>query len=333
MAQSGEICKRSMIKWLLLIVVVLIIAAFLLVLFLGLHKLQEPELRNVTLRWGEVTTATTEVLGTITVYNPNSVSLPIEGITCDIKMNGIEIGSAEAIDLKIEEETEFPVEIVAQIDNAKIPEFWTEHVKRDEKSVAEIELHIAFNLEGVKFTIPYTLKQPVETDILSYLSKIDPVSVEKKTDIPLLGETTVFKISLNSLSGNWGPTTPHTSNMELHADVYNDNLYPLLIPKIECFIESNGLPLGFGETGLINAMLPKSSKDIEISAILDSSLMKEWFVRHIQQDEKSMFDIQIQMTFELPGDILEKIGIDNLSITLWEGSHEIDTDILGNETQ
>ncbi|GAH40360.1 unnamed protein product, partial [marine sediment metagenome] len=105
---------------------------------------------------------------------------------------------------------------------------------------------------------------------MSYLSGIKPISVEKKADLPILGEKTVFKISLNSLSGAWGTATPQTSQMELIANVYNDNLYPLLIPKIECFIESNGMSIGFGETGLVNAMLPKSDKDIEIAATLDT---------------------------------------------------------------
>lgn len=119
--------------------------------------------------------------------------------------------------------------------------------------------------------------------------------------------------------------------MELIASVYNDNLYPLLIPKVKFFIESNGILIGYGETGLINAILPNSSKDIKIAVNLDTSLMDEWFVRHIQQGEKSAFDIQIFMDFELPEEILKMLGLEDLSITLWEGTHEIETDILGSK--
>ncbi|MFC1981995.1 LEA type 2 family protein [Chloroflexota bacterium] len=320
-------------KWFLIIVsiVVVVCVAAVFVVYSGLNKLQEPELRSVSLEWGQVTSATTEVLGTITVYNPNSVPLPIESVTCNIKLDGIHVGSAETIDLQIEEEAEFPVKIVIEIDNAKIPEFWAEHLRRDEKSEAEIVMRIAFDLEGIEFTLPYTLRQPVETNILSGLSQIEPISVEKKTDIPILGEKTVFKVSLNKLSGAWGTATPQTSQMELIANVYNDNLYPLLIPKIKCIIESNGMPMGSGETGLFNAVLPRSSKDIGIGVTLDTSLMDEWFVRHIQQGEKSSFAIQILMDFELPEQVFEMIGREDLSITLWEGSHEIETDILGSK--
>ncbi|GAG26784.1 unnamed protein product, partial [marine sediment metagenome] len=52
-------------------------------------------------------------------------------------------------------------------------------------------------------------------------------------------------------------------------------------------------------------------------------------VRHIQQGEKSTFNIQVLMVFEVPQEILKLIGQDDLSITLWEGTNEVETDILG----
>ena len=91
-------------------------------------------------------------------------------------------------------------------------------------------------------------------------------------------------------------------------------LYPLLVPKVRCTIESNGISLGSGETGLINAFLPKSNNDVEIVAILNSGLMGDWFVRHIQQGEISAFNIQVLMVFEVPQEILQMIGHDDLSI-------------------
>lgn len=316
-------------KWGLISLGVVAFAVIIFIVFSSVGKLQEPEIRGVALDWGQVTETTTEVLGTITIYNPNSVPLPVNRITCDIKIDGISVGEAETIDLQIEEEAEFPVKISAKIDNTKIPDVWAEHIRRNEKSEVSIELHATFDLGGVDFTIPYTIKRPMETDLLSYLKEVDPITVEKKIEIPILGERTVFKISLESLSGKWGPTTPQTSQLNLSARVYNDNPYPLLVPKVRCVVESNGLPLGSGETGLVNAFLPKSHNDEEIVATLDSGLMDDWFVRHIQQGEKSTFNIKVLMVFEVPEAVLEWIGQDDLSITLWEGTNEVETDILG----
>ncbi|GAG20080.1 unnamed protein product, partial [marine sediment metagenome] len=158
-------------KWVLLSLGVIACTVILFVVFSSVGKLQKPEIREVSLDWGQVTETTTEVLGTITVYNPNSVALPVDRITCDIKMDGISVGRAETIDLQIEKEAEFPVKISAKIDNTKIPDFWVEHIRRNEKSEASIELHAIFDLGGVDFTIPYTIKRPIETDLLSYLKE------------------------------------------------------------------------------------------------------------------------------------------------------------------
>ncbi len=324
-------------KWILLSLGIVACAVILFIVFSNGGKLQEeierfkPEIREVSLDWGQVTVATTEVVATITIYNPNSVPLPVKRITCDIKIDGIKVGKAETINLQIEEEAEFPIKISAKIDNTKIPDLWAEHIRRNEKSEASMELHATFDLGGVDFTIPFTIKRPIETDLLSYLKEIDPIPVEKRIEIPILGEKTVFSISLERLSGKWGPTTPQTSQINLSANVYNDNLYPLLVPKMRCTIESNGISLGSGETGLINAFLPKSSNDLEIVTTLNSGLMNEWFVRHIQQDEISTFNIQVLMVFEVPQEILQLIGQDGLSITLWEGTNEVETDMLGRK--
>ena len=184
---------------------------------------------------------------------------------------------------------------------------------------------------GVEFTIPFTIKQPIETDLLSYLEDIEPITVEKKVKVPILGEKTVFKMSLEALSARWGPTTPQNSQIDISAFIRNDNLYPLLVPKVKCTIESNGILLGSGETGTIDALLPKSDNEVEIEATLNSGIMDKWFVKHVQQGEISSFNIKVFMVFEVPKEILKLIGQNSLSIDLWEGTQEVETDILGTK--
>lgn len=96
----------------------------------------QPDIRNISLEWGEVTESSIEVLATLTVYNPNSVSLPVNKVICEIELNGIRVGSAETIDLKIEKKSEFPFRISTKIDPAMIPSVWQEHIRQHEKSEA-----------------------------------------------------------------------------------------------------------------------------------------------------------------------------------------------------
>ena len=59
--------------------------------------------------------------------------------------------------------------------------------------------------------------------------------------------------------------------------------------------------------------------------------MDKWFVKHVQQGEISSFNIKVFMVFEVPKEILKLIGQDSLSIDLWEGTQEVETDILGTK--
>ena len=323
-------------KKIILAILGVVFIAIIVAVVVIIGKLQEnvkglqPDIRNISLEWGEVTENSIEILGTLTVYNPNSVSLPVTKITCDVDLNGINIGSAETIGLKVEKTSEFPVKFSAKIDKNKIPSVWAEHIQRNEKSEASIKIRATFDLGIGEFTFPYTVKQPFETHLLSQLTRVGPVPVEKKVKLPLLGERTVFNMTLESLSGTWGKVTPDTSEIKISAVMLNDNPYPLLVPKVKSEIESNGIIVGYGETGLLNTFGSNDTREVEVVATLNLRQMSEWFVRHIQQGEKSTFNIRIYMQFEVVDDILELLGGDGLTVTLWEGNQTVETDLLGN---
>ncbi len=321
-------------KWIIILAGIIIIALVIvgINLFGNVKTIldsAEPEIRGVSLSWGRVTTDTTEIQGTVRVFNPNTVPLPITEISCDIIINDIKVGSGKTIGLQIKENTEFPVQISAVFDNAKFADVWAEHVRRNEKSEVSIKLGISVDIDIGAITVPFTIDQSFETDLLMNLASVEPASVEKKVKVPILGEKTIFKLTFAGLSGTWGTTTTQTSQINLSATIHNENPYPLLVPKVKCTIESNGLIVAYGETGLLNTLGPDSTEEVKFAATLNTSLMNEWFIQHIQQDEKSEFVIRVFMGFEVNDKILEIMGQDDLSITLWEDSQEIETDILG----
>ncbi len=123
--------------------------------------------------------------------------------------------------------------------------------------------------------------------------------------MPILGEKTIFKLTFAGLSGTWGTTTSQNSQIDLSATIHNENPYPLLAPKVKCTIESNGLIVAYGETGLLNTLEPDSTEEVKFVATLNTSLMNEWFIQHIQQDEKSEFVIRVFMGFDVNDEILK----------------------------
>ena len=147
----------------------------------------QPEVRGVTLEWGEVTPQSAEFTTTLLVYNPSPISLPVKRVTSEIFMDGIPMGSAETLDLRIEKQAEFPIRVSARIDNTKIPAFWAEHIRRQEKSEAQIDTKATFDLGLTDFTFPFRVKRPITTDLLSPLSRMEPIRVEQAVRLPGAG--------------------------------------------------------------------------------------------------------------------------------------------------
>jgi LEA14-like dessication related protein len=289
----------------------------------------KPEVREITSQWGEVTRETTELITTIMAYNPNPFSLPVKRVDCDFGVDGIKIGHAETQGLHIEKKTEFPIVIHTEIDNSKMPELWTEHIKRHEQSEAEIDIGATFDLLVRDFTFRHTLKRPLETDLLSMLGEVGPTTTEKKAKLPLVGEKTVLKITLDSVSGSWGEATPEHTELNLSAIIRNDNPYPLPLPGMAYDIKLNDIALSSGQTEVSYILLPNLNKTVDAILILDNSHLDECFVSHINCGERSTFDISASLVFKLPIDVAALLGEDKVAIPICEVSHQFETDIAG----
>jgi LEA14-like dessication related protein len=300
------------------------LASFSLACSRAQEKIEQmkPEMRGMTLEWGVVNPETTEIVGTINVYNPNPISLQVKKIAYAINMDGINVGSAESPGLQIEKNAEFPIKVSAKINNAKIPGFWTEHIKRTENSEVTVEISPTFDLKITDFTFPFKVKQSIQTNLLSSLGKVGPIPLEKKIKLPIVGEKSIFKASIESLTGKWGTITPQTTQINLLAIIHNENPYPLVVPKMEYNMDINGITLGSGESRLQFVCAPNSRGDVNLVATLNTNQMDKWFVSHVRQGEKSIFNMSVSLVFDIP-------GYDKYSIPIWEGSQNMETDILG----
>ncbi|GEM_PF-3228759 len=93
----------------------------------------------------------------------------------------------------------------------------------------------------------------------------------------------------------------------------------------------NAIALASGESGTNYLFAPNSKNDVSTTVVLETRLMDRWFVSHIRQGEKSTFNIQVSLVFELPKDIAQQLGQDRLTVRVWEGSQGFETDILGSK--
>ena len=240
------------------------------------------------------------------------------------------MGHAKNYDIHIGKETESQILIYTEIDNSKIPALWVEHLNHDEKSEVDIDVGITFNLKVKDFTFHHHLKHSLETDLLSALRGATPKHIERKVKVPLVGEVTIFKITVNALSGSWREVAPEHTNLSLSATIHNDNAYPLPLPRTAYNVDLNDKMLALGKSTVNYLLPPDSDRAIDIVIVLDNSQLDECFISHIENEERSTFNIQASLVFELPGEIAVILGSKELSIPVWEGSQQFDTNILEN---
>ncbi len=103
--------------------------------------------------WGAVSQATTQLLGTIVLKNEIVLPLPIQGLGLGIDMNKIRV----VPDVRVTPGLPYlppgksvPLKLDAQVDNAKLVEWWTSHLQQGEETIVTVQI-------GVTIVLPWAL--------------------------------------------------------------------------------------------------------------------------------------------------------------------------------
>ena len=288
-----------------------------------------PEIQSVTFTWGDISESQITIIGTAQVNNPNDKPLPVNDLLFTLDINGIQIGTGETRGLSLKKKAVIPVVFEGRFSVAKFSEVWKAHVLAGEKSVITLDVKAVVDLGAVNVTVPYvTVPFSFDTDLLSSLAKVNSGVVEKTQKIPLLGEKTIFKLTFDGLTGAWGRISDGSSEIQLTLQITNANPYPLLVPRVHVTVESNGLTLASGETGILTTFDSNDTRDVSVIVSLDNEAMETWVARHIRNYERSDITIRVFMGFDAEGIAADLLGLDNLSITLWENTQTLETDLL-----
>ncbi len=127
------------------------------------------EVKDIKLRWGDVTHDTTQIIVSATVVNDMPVPLYLNYLEYEIYMNGIKMGSGRITSTKIiKPNSQGKVEFTMYIDNSKIPEWWVTHIKNGEKTTVKVKMGVGMSLQGRNIFIPLnSYTYTIQTHILS----------------------------------------------------------------------------------------------------------------------------------------------------------------------
>lgn len=277
------------------------------------ERVGKPEVRELSHSWGSVTHDTTEISTNVVVYNPNPVSIPFKKITLDLYMNELRMatGSTEE-DLEIKAGQETSILLTSYFDNGKIPDWWVSHLKKGEKSDVKIEGGVVFDLGTLgEYRFPFERAQIIETDLLEKLN----IEEDKTYSVGPVS------LTMKSLSSSWGKVTHDSSEINHRAVIHNPNPFPIPVSGIDYEIKMNDVLVGGGTTH--NPVILKAMADtiIPFTTEIDNKMLDEWWVTHIQNNEKTTLLTEIQLVVEVQDT--------EYKFTLTREEKEFKTDLLG----
>jgi len=269
-----------------------------------------PEVKSITHSWGAVTHDTTEIVTEVVVYNPNPFSIPIKRIVFDLYMNGIKIasGSSEGVSLAGRQNT--TVTLKSFLDNGKIPEWFASHVAQGEVTNVVLNGSIVFDLKVAEFAYPFEQTFTLKTDLLAGLNIDQPQDIK-------VGPVT---LTLKELRSSWGAVTPEKIEIVHRAVIHNPQLVSIPITRIDYEIYMNDVKVGEGTT--YNPIVLRGGGDTTVlfTTTIDNTMLDEWWVTHIKNNEKTKLRVKIYATIEIAGV--------EYSFKLCEVEQDITTNIL-----
>ena len=243
----------------------------------------EPEIREVSYEWGEVTPSRTEIITKVKVYNPNPIHLPLKNVLSEVYMGDIKMGEGSALKAGIRANSESTVVITTKLDNTKIPQWWVSHIRNNEKSTIKVTATLVFDLKVTDFNYPFEFSKPIETNILAGLNP-------EKTQKFKSGPVTLTM----SIESHWGAISEDYTEIMTTASIYNASPYPIPVPRLDCFIQLNEIKIAKGLIDGSTIIAPKSETMLTFTTKLDNKMLDDWWVSHIKGGERTQGVVTIK---------------------------------------
>lgn len=118
------------------------------------------EIVDASARFGDINQKSTELVIPLEIKNVNDYAIPTPQLTGNLKMNDVKIAEFTANNVETSSDTNIParetrkVTIRAKMSNKNIDEWFESHVRKSEKTDAELNIYLGFDVGGTSIRIP-----------------------------------------------------------------------------------------------------------------------------------------------------------------------------------
>jgi LEA14-like dessication related protein len=157
----------------------------------------------------------------------------------------------------------------------------------------------------------------VEERVKEEVGKLTAEAAEEFSNI-------VGNISIEGMSNRWGGATEESTVIKTEVRVRNDNDIPLYVRRISFVMDMNNITMVTGESQDKILLRSKSVTKVSVESVMDNTRIPEWWVSHIRNGEKTLVEINVEITLE------EIMGIP-VSIPPCYGRSKITVSVRGKE--
>ncbi len=300
-----------------LVALVLLVAGGVAAAFAA-GALKVPRVEEVHNSWGDVTAQQTDIVTSIVLDNPNSVSLGLNNLSLGdrVFLNDIQVGQGQSKGVHLPEGVS-TIKIVTAIDNSRIADWWPTHIANGERTTLRIapygETHIlgwALSVPGPDFTNSF------QTDLLAAANSNTPQT------LTLVGG---YGVTIESRQFHWGATNSKTTNIDGTVMVYNNTPVPIPISRIDFQFVMNSITVGQGSTGSSIVLQPGQDTPVPMHFFITNAKLDEWWPTHVEAGEKTHYQIIVGAVFE---PTLPLIGQRTFDIPLANFENDFQTHLL-----
>lgn len=282
--------------------IIVILLAFTLLGCAEQAGLGKPQIKGTTNEWGESTSSTTEIITKVDVYNPNPVPLPLKNVLTQVYMNDVKMGEGSAVKSQIDADSNSTILISTDIQNEKIPEWWVTHIENDEVSTMSMKGDMVFDLKVTEFEYPIEKTRKVKTDVLGGLS----VSSQK---IDSQGGS----ITIESAESQWGEVNQNYTEIVTAVNIRNDYPVKISIEEVKYMVKINGIRLATDSSEVSKDIKANSEAELSLSTNMTNEKLEEWWVTHIENNERSEINTTVQAVVDAGGQEFEFNLVDQQS--------------------
>jgi LEA14-like dessication related protein len=279
-----------------------------------------PSVVAVENRFGDVNQNRTIINTGLTVDNPNPIGVRLGDSTVNytVLMNDVEMARGSKAGLRIGSGNS-TLPFRTRMFNERIPPWWVSHIRNDEVTNVTIDATVRTSVLGNR-SVDLDQQQEVETDIISAFASDETRPVDGPSN-PLYDNPVLY---INSTDAEWGEVDRRATPIPMEFVVYNPQLEPYTITEVGYDISMNGVPMGQGTTDETYVIPGGTTETIRTTPTIDNRNLDEWWVSHLENDQRTTLRIDFYARVELPTGNEIRVPLDRLTYT-----QEFETDIFG----